>query len=181
MTCPSDCVVRSLETNSHGNSHASGYMFSVTASVFGEVHIRSLDVVGKKEGSDQCEVYTRPGDFNGYEEDASAWALVLENDDVALLRSVPSSLGELDKEVLIPAGSKQSFYIFCARGMLMYRKIDNKNNYAEDGAVYADQSVVIHDGVVTKKLFDHVEGNGKYSGGLRYYESASPMKASSGQ
>jgi len=112
-------------------------------------------------------VYTRAGDYRGYENDDSGWELVL-NKDVAVKRGVRSKLGVMYQEVTIPAGSTQAFYIWCKQGMLYTKATSEGAPFGSDG------SLVINEGIGTKKWFEPGQtGNGQYSGWIRYYSSAS--------
>jgi len=122
-------------------------------------------VVGEKDADDsKCMVYTRTGDYIGYEQDESGWELIFQK-RLNMKQSEIANLGPLDREVTIPAGSKQAFYVFCAAG-IMHTMGDT-----EGSAFDSDGSIVISEGVSTGKSFQKLTRNARYSGGIRYYES----------
>eukprot|EP00579_Thalassiosira_antarctica_P005540 CAMPEP_0201896230 /NCGR_PEP_ID=MMETSP0902-20130614/44179_1 /ASSEMBLY_ACC=CAM_ASM_000551 /TAXON_ID=420261 /ORGANISM="Thalassiosira antarctica, Strain CCMP982" /LENGTH=126 /DNA_ID=CAMNT_0048428759 /DNA_START=122 /DNA_END=502 /DNA_ORIENTATION=- len=125
----------------------------------------SFDVVGKKNANGKCKVFTRAGDYQGHEEDESGWELILDK-TVEMKQNVHSNLGALDRDVTIPTGSRQAFYIFCRKGMLYTRGNTDGSPFDSDG------SLVINDGIGTRRLFQKVTGNAQYSGWIRYYASA---------
>lgn len=133
-------------------------MFTITATR--DLTVFSFDVMSKKDSKTEVLVYTRTGDFGGYEETDSGWELILEK-TIEMEKGELSNLGALDQEVKIPAGSKQSFYVWSKKGM-MYSKGNNQ------GAAFGrDGSLVINEGVATKDLFNKVTGNARYSGWIR--------------
>ncbi|KAL7554670.1 hypothetical protein ACHAWF_018161 [Thalassiosira exigua] len=167
-TCPGDCTLKSLDTISMGNAYTGGLMFSVDSRVRG-VRVTSFDVVGYKEGYNECAVYTRAGDYSGYEADITAWELIFHQ-EVHLLNKVPTNLGVLNKEVLIAAGSTRAFYILCSNGLL-YKK---ENGWEEADPLDTDTSLVINRGLATKKMFANVKGGGQFSGAIKYIASHAP-------
>ena len=80
-TCQSDCVVTSFRTKSNPNSRSRGNFFTVKATR--GLTVFSFEIVGNNDGNSQCMVYTRVGDYQGYEKDDSRWELVL-NKDIAV-------------------------------------------------------------------------------------------------
>lgn len=174
ITCKSDCVAKKFYTSPKPDTEAAGQMFTIDAAASSTggngIRISAFDAVSQSGGKDECRVYTRPGDYAGHEEDADGWELLLDT-NVELKKMYPTSLGILDPEVSIPAGAKQSFYVWCKEG-IMYTQGEKG---AEGVSYSSDDSLVIHQGVVTKQLFEKVTDTGKFCGGISYYASASHL------
>lgn len=134
-------------------------MFTITASK--QMTVKSFDLVGKKNGVSAVLIYTRPGEYHGYEDDPSGWELVLDK-SVELRRGDQANTGALQRKVTIAQGSSQSFYIFTKRGMQCTKGTGEKNRYASDGAL------AIFEGIGTKKLFQGSKFDARFSGGVRY-------------
>lgn len=158
-TCPSDCLVKSLKTVSVVDASSKGQIFTIEATK--DLTIFSLDILSRRAGDSDIVVYTRPHSYQGYEETNSGWELIFDK-TISVSRGARSNLGALDREVNIPAGSLQSFYVWSGQGQLY-----SKGNY--EGSQFAsDDTLVITEGAATRNLFQQVTGNAKYSGWIRY-------------
>lgn len=135
-------------------------MFTIDATV--DITVISFDIVGKKDGNGEVMVYTRVGDFQGHEEDESGWELIF-NKAVQVEKRVRSSLGLLDRDVHINEGMTQSFFVWAKKGLLYTEGDANRRGLPYD----SDASLVINEGIATKKLFQKITGNGQFSGGIR--------------
>lgn len=162
-TCPYDCVMNILGSNTQGtDANDRGLMFTIEANARSSVTISSFDVIGRRNIQGKCTVYTRAGDYKGHEEDGSEWDVIFDKKSVVMKRGGRSKLGALDQEVTIMSGSVQSFYIFCNRGIL-YAKGDSEGSPSDQ-----DGSLIVKEGVTTRRLFERVGGVAKFSGWIRY-------------
>mmetsp|Transcript_16026 Transcript_16026/g.34907 ORF Transcript_16026/g.34907 Transcript_16026/m.34907 type:complete len:184 (-) Transcript_16026:215-766(-) len=155
LTCGSDCKAVILKAQDKTDSISRGQMFTIEA--IRELTVFAFDVVGKKKSL--CQVYTKSGGYKGYENDSRSWNLVFGK-QVQMTNDFHSTLGPLKPEVTIPAGSTQAFHVWCKEGIL-YKKTKYENV-----PFHSDGSLMINSGN------NNVGGNGKYSGWIRYYSSA---------
>jgi len=87
------------------------------------------------------------------------------------------SIGKLDQEVAIRAGSKQSFYVYAKNKGLYTKGNDNGYNTMFD----KDDAIMIKQGITTKKLFEQVKSvDMQYTGEISYYVSASATQVDGG-
>lgn len=163
-SCPSDCVVKSLKTLTEVDASSRGQILTVSATT--GVTIFSLDVISRRAGDSNVQVYTRPNGYLGYEESNSSWELILDK-TITMRRGYRSNLGAFDREVDVAPGSTQSFYVWNGQGMMYTRGNGSGAGFASDGAL------VISEGVAVRNLFGEVVGNAEYSGWIRYYASSS--------
>ncbi|KAL7533597.1 hypothetical protein ACHAXR_010512 [Thalassiosira sp. AJA248-18] len=159
--CPSDCAVNHFSTRSDTNANSGGQMFTIDATN-GAVTISTFGFPGKKDGNGDVMVFTRVGNYAGHEEDAGGWENIFDK-KMTVEKGAISHLGKLDREVRIPAGSRQAFYVYSKKGML-YKKGDSPGSPFD-----SDGSITINEGIGTKKLFEEVTGNGQFSGVVSYY------------
>ena len=112
-------------------------MFSVKASGR-NIKIKSFDFFTGAALTEVVQVYTRPGEFRGFEGSINGWQRVYNKSIAQLGRDVPTSLGEFDSEVVIPANSVQSFLVYTPN-KVMYKggTTDNSEGdlFSTDGTV----------------------------------------------
>jgi len=113
-TCPIDCIAKYVNTQSP-NAEASGVMFTIEATDTSDVTIGAFNVLGKKDGDSQVTVYTRSGPHNGHETNGNAWNKLVDT-EVRMDKDIPAFV-RLSREIRIPAGSSQAFYIYSEKGM----------------------------------------------------------------
>ena len=127
-----------------GNRGAVGTMFYLRA--LRDVVVTSFDFYASAINTDLVQVYTRPGTYTGFELSSDGWRLVYDNPSLSQLgRNAPTSLGDFNTGVPIPAGSFQSFFIY-SPNKLMYKagttegsrfSIDNMMEFYEGVGVTA--------------------------------------------
>lgn len=160
-TCSSDCKVNVMKTAT-GYSNSNGLIFNIeakkTATIF------SFDVVGMKKGWTNCQVYTRPGTYDGRESSSGGWTRILDKN--VYLRTGLSNMGGLDSEVRISSGEMQAFYVFCDSGLSHAAGSGRGGQFGTDG------TIGITEGVETRTLFGGARGDARFSGWIRYYASA---------
>ena len=137
-------------------------MFTVKANIK-PIKVTSFDIIGKKDQSSQCMVFTKTGNYRGYERNGSTaiWKRVL-NRQVRMSKNSPSNMGNLNSEVYIAAGSTQAFFIWCESEMLYQRGGSQGSAFASDG------SITVSQGVGVEELFRDVTDTAKFCGRIRY-------------
>lgn len=158
---------RTLDQKSVTDNHGRGLMFNVRAKA--DIVIEGFDILSRTHAVSNVLIYTRGGGFHDT-------ALSNSHDGFALLYegNIPDQEGKLfmlddfKQNVRISRGDTQTFYVYSQKG-LMY-EIGNQL-----GLAYAeDDSIVIHEGRVTKRWFRKPRhGSGKWAGTIRYVTSPS--------
>jgi len=155
--------LKTFNTVSKTNANSGGQMFTIKAKA-GDITIKSFDIFGKKDSTEEVKIYTRQGSYEGHEYTESEWELIFD-EDVELKKNVLSDLKGLAKDVTISAGLKQAFYIWSKKGML-YTEVKEKGvNF--DG----DDALAVYTGIAIKNLFQKVVGNAEFRGRIRYVSS----------
>ena len=123
----------------------------------------SFDIIGKKDQSSQCMVFTKSGNYRGYERNGNTavWKRVL-NRQVRMSKNSPSNMGNLNIEINIAHGSTQAFFIWCESEMLYQRGNSQGSAFASDG------SITVNQGVGVEELFRDVTDTAKFCGRIRY-------------
>ena len=134
-----------------------------------------MNINSHTEGSCQFEVYTKSGDFVGFEENASAWTEVqLQNSGNAVCTNWSGQVQETElpafnTPVTIPAGQYQSFFVRRLDGYVIYKKEGSVGSIAVD-----NDDLTIYTGKRAEGLFSGVLSADptKWNGRLAYGMSA---------
>lgn len=148
-TCPSDCTSLSLSTASTGGDKGSMVqIFSIKSLAQRDITITSMDIYTRSiQSSKLVQLYTRVGDYNGYELIDDGWDLIYDAKQVLRGRNVPTSIDSLN--ISIPADTVQSLLIYTPNKIRYTTGGDN-----EDGGSFAkDDMIEIYDGVGVRRLF----------------------------
>ena len=138
---------------SHGN------MFKVEA--LKDVFITSFDIHTLNTGVGAVQVYTRQGDYTGYESSSGGWELIYDRSIDQQGRNTLTQLGSLSTPIKILRGSFQSFYIWAER-KLVY------NIGTSEGSVYAsDDSLVFFEGIGVTNPFGTRSSPRVWNGALK--------------
>ena len=141
-------------------------MFTIEATT-GTIGIEDFSILGEKYGYGDVMVYTRSGDYpdiEDYDYD-DGWEVVYDK-KIEVHYNELTDLGGLDRAIEIPAGSKQSFYIWSKKKML------NGKGKTKGYPFFTQGSLVVTEGISTKKWFSQSQGVGQFIGSIKYYESA---------
>lgn len=122
---------------------AEATMFSVKASGR-NIKIKSFDFFTNGAVTEVVQVYTRPGEFRGFEQSAIGWQRVYSKSIAQFGRNVPTSLGGFDTEVVIPANSVQSFLVYTPNKVI-YKQGTSDNS---EGTLFSsDITVELYEGI----------------------------------
>lgn len=128
-----------------------------------DVTITGFDIASKRDVKSNVKVYTRTGDYEGNEKNASGWKKVFSSTQNLTTKNL-SKLDMDAKQVTISAGETQSFYIYCKKGMLFAR-----GDYKKLGNVFADDGVIeVSEGRASKRPFNNYKDYGQMMGVIRY-------------
>ena len=129
-----------------GNRGAVGTMFYVRA--LRDVIVTSFDFYASAINTDLVQVYSRPGMYTGFELSLDGWRLLYENPSLSQLgQNEPTSLGDFNIGVPIPAGTFQSFFIYTPN-KLMYKA------GTTEGSMFArDDNMEFYEGVGVTAFF----------------------------
>lgn len=106
-----------------------------------DIYTRSI------QSSKLVQLYTRVGNYNGYELIDDGWDLIYDAKQVLRGRNVPTSIDSLN--ISIPADTVQSLLIYTPNKIRYTTGGDN-----EDGVSFAkDDMIEIYDGVGVRRLF----------------------------
>jgi len=156
ISCPGDCTDIKLAASPDGGSGAEGIMFEVNA--VRDVIITSLDfhcATGVSSNVD-VEVYSKPGSFDGFEGDVTAWQLIHQDTILTNRRNTPTPLNGFDTSIFVRGGTTQSFYLYTPN-KIMYLK---PTNLASGELAYNDGNVQLFAGVgVTEVKFPSTSSN----------------------
>lgn len=136
--CPEDCSEKVIEASPTASAGAIGTMFYVEA--MRDIELSSFDFYSAVVTTGEVQIYTRPGQYNGYEIDEAGWSLVYDNPSLTMNgRSTPTLLGDIG--VRIRKGSSQSFFIYTPT-KLMYAP------GSVEGSLFSyDESVKLYEGI----------------------------------
>ena len=130
-----------LETVFDGGTESYGTMFTVTSSA--HVNITSIDIHVGTTDEIYVEVYTKSGDYRGFEEDASSWRGVAAVNVVGAgegkLTSIPDAAFE---DVTMAANETRAYYVTMSTAYMKY----SRSSIEVGKALIADDYVTINSG-----------------------------------
>eukprot|EP01082_Thalassiosira_pseudonana_P009539 g8613.t1 g8613 contig3:495248-497968(-) len=155
-------IIEYLLPNRKSPGTTKGIMFTIKAKNK-DVTITGFDIASKRDVKSNVKVYTRTGDYEGNEKNASGWKKVFSSTQNLTTKNL-SKLDMDAKQVTISAGETQSFYIYCKKGMLFAR-----GDYKKLGNVFADDGVIeVSEGRASKRPFNNYKDYGQMMGVIRY-------------
>jgi hypothetical protein len=161
-SCPQDCA--SLELTAIGNSNkgAPGVMFWVKAPSR-DIEISSLKFYSWEIENAFIQVYTRSGEYTGFEQNQNGWELVHEQ-SLDLLGGNTLTMLSLPSKVAVSGGTTKSFFIWANSGNIRY------DDGTSEGAVWnSDSFLELYQGVgiVSKFSPSTIYSPRRYNGILR--------------
>ena len=135
-------------------------------------------------------VFTKYGNHVGYETNSAKdiWTLLLRDGDIFFEKDevtnielpTPISIGGPTISIGGVKNNERAFYVYSHDVPLMYHKTEAEKGGKDTPVVQSSEIVSIGDYTIevssvvgTKKLFQDVNGEGAYLGGITYYISAS--------
>lgn len=155
-------MVQGFATATNPDNNTKSLMFTLSAAQ--DTHFVSFEIRGKKDGNSLVQVYTRLGEFNGFEQNANAWELIFDQ-TIQLSKNQNTDIGSVIGDVFTPAGSDRSFHVYAKNGMLF-----KTGNAATSTA--GNGSFLIKNGIFLKDRFKQSKGPGMMSGMIRFYTSS---------
>lgn len=114
-------------------------MFTVKA--LNDIVITSFDINTMFRIVGEVKVYTRSGDYSGYESDSEGWNLIYDNASLQMNgRGKPTELDDV-MAVSLSNGQYQSFYVW-AEEKLVY-----KRGTMEGRPFVSDENMIIYEGI----------------------------------
>jgi hypothetical protein len=140
-TCPQDCSNIILNGVNTGSSGAKGVMFALKSNC--QVTVRSFEFYTYNVMNSAIQVYTRVGNYTGYEFSSAGWAKVYDKTVTYMGQTTLTTLGDLNNGgVQVSNGTVQSFYIV-STNYIMYEK-----GTGEGKVVSNDGALALHEGEV---------------------------------
>ena len=140
-------------------------MFMVKA--LNDIDITSFDINTMFRVVGEVKVYTRSGDYIGYESDSDGWDLIYDNTSLQMNgRGRPTKLDDV-MAVNLSRGQYQSFYVWSDEKLVYKRG-------TQDGAPYvSDDNLVIYEGIGLPGLFSSMRRFSPrvWSGSVHYIAS----------
>ena len=152
-------------------------MFTVTAKDR-DVVITGMNAITRRNIANEITVYTKPGTYRT-EGNASPIVAELHAEEwTEIYRGeIPSQekrlvpLNDFATSVTIGAGQTQSFYAYVKYGLLYTAAaaaVTAEGASGIDEIAAEDAGIIIHEGQVTRGLFQRVVGRGRWGGEMRY-------------
>ena len=138
-TCPVDCDI-TLDALDNAPKGAPGIMFAIQ-SKSRDIEISSFEFFTWQNTMNLVQIYTRAGQFNGFESSQTGWVLIYNAYMVLGGDSALTKLS-LSSKIKIPAGLSQSFYIWIDDGAYMKYKDGTQAN----SVVNSDSFISVFDG-----------------------------------
>ena len=137
-----NCTDRStLETILDGGTESYGIMFTVTSSV--RVNLTSIDIHAATTDDIYVEVYTKIGDYRGFEDDPSSWQ------SVAAVSVIGAGEGQLTvipdddfEDVPMGANETRAYYVTMSTAYMKY----SRSSVKVGKAIIGDDHIVINSG-----------------------------------
>ena len=140
-TCPQDCSNIILNGVNTGSSGAKGVMFALKSSC--QVTVRGFEFYTYNVMNSAIQVYTRVGNYTGYEFNSTGWAKVYDQTVTYMGQTTLTTLGDLNNGgVQVSKGTVQSFYIV-STNYILYEK-----GTGEGKVVSNDGALTLHEGEV---------------------------------
>jgi len=188
-TCSLDCTLRNFFTTQMPEKESSGHMFAIAAKADtapSGIRIKSFQVISKKGGKDECQIWTRSGNFVGFEEDSTGWEMIYYAKDLELAKFYPTNL-PISPPIHVEPKRKQSFHVYCKKSIMYTESMNegqfnkggkNKNEVVEESVVQPvpydrDERIIFFEGITLKNVFNKPESIGQFSGGISYIASKS--------
>eukprot|EP00804_Cyclotella_cryptica_P000077 CCRYP_013734-RC/>CCRYP_013734-RC protein AED:0.05 eAED:0.05 QI:386/1/1/1/0.62/0.55/9/209/1800 len=154
--CPVDCSnleLSVLDTRSRGSP---GVMFWVK-SVSRGLEVSSFKFYSWAAQTSLVQVYTRTGQYTGYELDQTGWELVHEA-TIDLLGDVTMTELTLSNKVVISSGTIKSFFIWATQGNIKYDV-----GTSEGALLGSDSFMEVYQGIGVTSKFSGVFASNVYS------------------
>jgi hypothetical protein len=140
FSCYADCGDRELSVVTEAAKGAPGVMFFIKSTT------RDIDVLEFKfltwtTSINQVQVYTRVGEFLGFEHDETGWYLIFD-ESIQLNGANTFTKLSLPNRVSVRSGTTQSFFIFINQGNMKY-----DSGTSELALIGADDQVEFYTGV----------------------------------
>ncbi|KAI2507009.1 hypothetical protein MHU86_7394 [Fragilaria crotonensis] len=130
-----------LETALDGGTESYGTMFTVTSSA--HVNITSIDIHVATTDEVYVEVYTKIGDYRGFEEDPSSWRAVAAVNVVGAGEGKLTSIPDADfEDVTMAANETRAYYVTTSTAYLKY----SRSSVQVGKAQIADDYITINSG-----------------------------------
>lgn len=140
-TCPSGCSsTNGIVTETVANNQQAGNMFKVEVQKR-DLQILQFDVHAMNTGAKlNAKVYTKEGDYTGYDTDPAAWTILQEVSDVTSLgEGTLTPLPPLSSgSIILKAGSTHSFYVTLTTATMKY------TNGVKEGLKHSSSNNDIH-------------------------------------
>lgn len=165
FSCFADCGNKELNLLTDARKGANGIMFKIKASER-DVDIKRFKIVSWTTSTNLIQVYTKAGEYRGFEHNNTAWELV--HDSNVELKG-PNSFSDINvsTKVHIPPGVTRSFFIYITDGSMKY------HDGSEEGSLLgSDDFIEFYEGVGLTSKFDGTDQNvyspRRFSGIVRY-------------
>lgn len=141
FSCYADCGNKELSVVTEATKGAPGAMFFIKSTTR-DIGVREFKFIAWTTSVNQVQVYTRSGEFAGFEHDITGWDLVF--DDSVQLNGVNTltKLSLPNRGVTVQSGTTQSFFIFINQGNMKY-----DSGSSELALIGADDHVEFYTGV----------------------------------
>ena len=168
-SCAADCASGDISYFQVSNAGSGGDFFKVRAKS-NDLAITQMNINSYTQGSCQFQVFTKMGDFVGFEENASAWTEVpLQNSGNAACtnwsgQTQETELPAFNTPVTIKAGQYQSFFVRRLSGYVIYKKEGSVGSITVE-----NDDLTIYTGKRAGNLFSGVSSDPtKWNGRLAY-------------